>query len=168
MKKIIALALVLVFTIALAVPAFAADITGVDSNDALSNGTNNEAKVTYDVAGSYTVSVPATLVADGAAQEVSAANVVLYRNTQLVVTVTYSGFLKVDGDAATNLAYTINKAGGAVITSATDAIFSITAGGSKTATQNIEAKINGIPGFAGNYTDSITFNVTISSTSQQG
>ena len=161
MKKIIALALVLVFTIALAVPAFAENISlsGSDNGTSLSGASNNTAKVTYNVDGAYTVSVPATLVANGDSQEVSATGVMLYKGTKLTVTVTYDT-LKVDEDEGTSLDYDIKK-GDAVIDKNGGEIFSIEAGGETTKAQAIQAKVTGTAIFAGDYTDTITFAVVI-------
>ena len=85
MKKIISLALVFIFVIALAVPAFAADVTTTiiqnnpitDPNGAPSIFEDKQqiTDITYDVSGAYIVTIPAaiTLSFDGVDKNVASA-----------------------------------------------------------------------------------------------
>ena len=89
MKKILALALAIVMMAAIAVPAFAAP-TSLDQGDNPNEDKSATTTVTYGVNKTYTVTVP-DAVAFGTSKattaEVSAADVVIPGNEQLVVSV---------------------------------------------------------------------------------
>ena len=167
MKKIIALALVLVFTIALAVPAFAAETAQTLNAGAQNN--NHSTNVTYTVQGGYIIDIPATIELNNASEcSVSVNNVLLYNNTKLVVTVTY-GDISIDGVGNSAVAALVVKKGGEPVASGTE-LFEFNPGTQKSDAQNSatltvsvdQSKLK----YAGVYTGQITFNANVVSTAQ--
>ena len=164
MKKIIALALVLVFALALAIPTFAVDGT-IAEDKTITGGTPQSTNVTYNVSGSYTLSVPATLTANAAETEnVEISNVLLYKDTTLKVTVEYSTMQIQDLDASA-VAFVLKDGSDATINSGT-VLFTYTAGGqtkaASAASKAIKATVDeSAMKYAGVYSGAVTFTVTV-------
>ena len=172
MKKILALALALVLAFALAIPAFAAEETanviGSAPADGALSGDSEGSVVTYNVAGSYIVSVPVGISADAGAEDaqLKISGLMLFYDTQLTVSITYDGELSVtDATEADNISYKLQfKAEGENYTDITKdvAFVTVEAGNNAEVTKNIKAVLLDSPIYAGVYTENVTFNVSIS------
>lgn len=166
MKKTLALILAIVMMAAISIPAFAEDVVlKQDTTDETGVITSSEAEVTYGVSQTYTVTLPSAVdfgTTLAATATVSAADVVIAGNQQLVVSLV-SDFTMSCTNCA-DVAYTV-KVGDAenAIASGDDVLVvaaSTVAGtpASESATLNFATLGTSQ---AGNYSDTITFNVAI-------
>lgn len=185
MKKILAIALAVVFMFALAIPAFAVDYTreeeaAWDSELATGNVTPST-DIIYNVGGSYIVTVPAGFTVDSDSvsnQFVSASNVLIPKGKVLTVSLdsTNNYKLKYVADAsADEIAYTVTKKQTGVDDTAVAAadgsiVLTVNAGGVATAADGASAgttelvfdfadRVNAR--YQGQYKDTITFTVAI-------
>lgn len=179
MKKIISILLAMAMTTAIAVPTFAADMT-LNENQTSSTATAYfqagqvvDNKGTEDpsddvVQGTYVVTIPTYIdVAekDGAPTEYSvvAKDVLIPYNTNLTVAVDYD-ILELSGNT---LAYKMQadpqSASGALADIATGATVLTAAAGDPTAvtTSQIGAVLTADPLYSGNWTDTVTFTVSV-------
>lgn len=171
MKKIITSVLAVTFALSATVTAFAADTTitaGTGGNPTPDSGTTF---VKFDVAPTYTVTIPETVTL---AQKVAAdgtityendltitadAGVRLLENNKIKVTMDSDFYLKTAASATYQLPYTV-KVGdstGAITSGAVVALFE-----TKTTEQtSVLHFAAGNPEYAGNYSDTVTFNISI-------
>lgn len=164
MKKIITLALAAVMVLSASATAFAAD-TVIDPESEPKNG-NTE--ITYNVAPTYTVTIPDTVNLDTATStannmNITASNVVIPKGKQLVV--------KLTGTSGTDNALTVKTAEGAEITYTITKDATNVAVGDTVLAVNPETANNGSSTlkfiapdsvtFAGVYSGTVTFTVSV-------
>lgn len=168
MKKLLTIMLALVMALSLSVTALAADNTFSPSDNAAKSTT-----VTFGVAPTYTVTIPATVELEKktAADEtvtyekdltVSAENVRLLEGKQIQVTLTSDFTLTNDtqnGGAATNLSYTVTV-GDSATPIVTDGVVA-TFGTSTTEQTSVLHFAAANPTYAGDYSDTVTFTISV-------
>ena len=165
MKKMITLILAMTMALSVSATAFAADTT---INQDTAEPKNGSTKVTYTVAPSYTVTIPATVTLDGSAVEVKAEGVKVNKNSQVVVKLTgtsYSGnAFKVTTTEGAELAYTVKK--GDTLVNIDDTVLSVnpdsaTDGNGASGSTSLSFSLNDTIQYAGNYTGTVTFTVSV-------
>lgn len=164
MKKIITLALAAVMVLSASATAFAADtVIGPESEPK-----NGSTEITYNVAPTYTVTIPDTVNLDTATStannmNITASNVVIPKGKQLVV--------KLTGTSGTDNALTVKTAEGAEIAYTITKDASNVAVGDTVLAVNPETANNGSSTlkfiapdsvtFAGIYSGTVTFTVSV-------
>ena len=198
MKKALSLALALVFAFALAIPAFADPITSLSEGpitpDASFVGTSNSADPTdiiYDVDGSYTISIPATITIEyvkdnsqapgtatwdsGTSNELKATDVMLPYGKKLTVTLTgnQGGFNVQAVDSSSNVVDTVPytvKAGETLLTSGTTSALTVQQYGDREDSDRGLKDVDAVtltftttakPKYNAAYTGTITFTVAV-------
>lgn len=168
MKKLLTIMLALVMVLSLSVNAFAANITQ-DSTPKTA-----DTNVTFNVDPTYTVTIPATVTlakaADGSYRQdatITAADVRLEEGKTIVVTLA-SDFKLTTGAAGAiyELPYTVTVGdpGTAIATGGTVATFT-TDTNSQTSTQTSTLHFAAAnPQYAGNYSDTVTFTISVAAT----
>lgn len=161
MKKIISLALAVMMIATMSTTAFAATIE---------NGTGT-VEVTYGVSENYTVTIPAntTLTADGVNMDISASNVVIPYGNQLTVSISSSNYadskwyLVDDTNASNKLEYSIKN--GENVVASDDTVLTIAAGTTEEQKATLTATLVGTATYSGTYKDTLTFSVSVASSS---
>lgn len=171
MKKILSLALALVFMFALAIPAFAADPATLNSASS-----SKDVTATYNVGEGYTVTIPSgiTFSAEKTANEtVTVSNVYINANKKVVVTLKAAGEdtafeLKYDNDALTYTVKTNLGNGDATtaIAATGGTVVEVNAGTVTGATAALAFQITEDAIYQGEYTDTLTFSVTVAAQQQ--
>lgn len=162
MKKLIALAVAIVMMAALAVPAFAENATiNQDSADKTADMT-----VTYEPSASYTVTLPDSAAIGGTA-EVSVDEAVLAADTQIKITVapkTGEAWV-LTNSASETLNYTIKNGNAEIAVNGT--VLTHAAGATVPTDVTLSFALeDGQTAKATSYTQVITFNVAVESTTQ--
>ena len=185
MKKIISLALAMILAFALAIPAFATEVTDNADIDGDGNVTwdptsqNSTATVEYTMAGNYVVTIPSTIELgdnDGTKNVVAVSSAMLGYQQQLVIEAKSDGKLELLENGTPNqdvtIAYTIvTNTSKTVGVNATEILtiapaneasgfsgFSAAAATSKVA---LTATVTGKAPYAGVYTDTVTFTTSV-------
>lgn len=162
MKKIISLALAVMMIATMSVTAFAATIE---------NGTGT-VEVTYGVSESYTVIIPAdiTLTANQESDmEISASDVVIPYGNELTVSISSTNYtdskwyLVEAANTANKLEYSVKNGENAVASG--DTILTVAAGTAENQTVNLTTKLVGTATHSGTYKDTLTFSVSVASSS---
>lgn len=162
MKKIISLALAVMMIATMSVTAFAATIE---------NGTGT-VEVTYGVSESYTVTIPAdiTLTANQESDmEISASDVVIPYGNELTVSISSTNYtdskwyLVEAANTANKLEYSVKNGENAVASG--DTILTVAAGTAENQTVNLTTKLVGTATHSGTYKDTLTFSVSVASSS---
>ena len=171
MKKILALALAMIFVFALAIPAFAVEVTNAPINSdnvPTFDDQSGTATVTYTMTGSYVAIIPATIpVAVPDTNNVDVTSVKLGYGQQLTVAVTYDGILdlKIGTDVKDTLAYTLKNGSTNIPTTGAQNVLTVGAGNNGfigvTGGTKISASITDEAKYAGNYTDTVTFTIAV-------
>ncbi len=175
MKKIIALALALVFAFALAVPAFAEDpqVSDTQDYDTELEGGSQDIDVVYNVGGSYIVTVPAgfTVTADEVTEEVSATEVLIMAGQVLTVALDSTNGFKlnyVENASADYIDYTVSVDGSEIDDE--DVVLTVNEGGVADAEDGASSgSVELVFDFSdkenaryqGQYKDTITFTVAV-------
>lgn len=162
MKKILTFILTLVMVLSMSVTAFAADNTFTPGDTA-----NKDTTVTFSVDPTYTVTIPATitLAKDAATGNykqdaaITAADVRLLEGKTIKVTLTSDFQLDTAASAAYKLPYTVKVGDSdtAITTGATVATFD-TSTTAQSSTLHFAADN---PTYAGNYSDTVTFTISV-------
>ncbi|MGN0538132.1 MAG: hypothetical protein ACI4M3_09170 [Acutalibacteraceae bacterium] len=171
MKKIITSVLAATFALSATVTAFAVGpttvIPGTDGNPTPDSGTTS---VTFNVAPTYTVTIPAEVVLNAKDNNgtvtyendltiTADAGVRLLENNKIKVTMDSDFYLKTAASATYQLPYTvkIGDSTGAITSGEVVALFE-----TKTTEQtSVLHFAAGNPEYAGNYSDTVTFNISI-------
>lgn len=156
MKKTMAFVSALVMAGSLGVSAFAADTT-INQN---STPQTAEVALSQNVPTSYTVTIPTdpiTVSSEAQTLSVSASSVVIEDGQTLNVSVSSNGAFEMTAGTH-SIAYTITKNGSDI--SEGDNVLSVAAGGAD-ATASLSIASSNTPKFAGNYTDTLTFTVSV-------
>lgn len=161
MKKMISTMLALVLVLSLSVTAFAAEIKPGDGNNPNPDSTNTT--VSLDVAPTYTVTIPSTvaLTENGGTYKqdatITAAAGVRLEEGKAIKVKLVSDFQLASG--STTWPYTV-KIGSDTAEITSDAVVATfeTKAEEQSVTLHFEA---GTPTFAGNYSDTVTFNISV-------
>lgn len=160
MKKILSLAMVFCLCLCMGVTAFATDITV----DGVQSGTTN---VAYGLESSYTVVIPDTIIIDSdthkGAGAVSASDVIIAANTSLRVTLAGKDALVDEADADNKLTYKIGKTDGGSDVDNDTVVLTVASGAAwdTEVVQNLFFELTQDVTKAGNYSDTLTFTVTV-------
>ena len=151
MKKLFALILTVAMLFSLSVTAFAA----VDQDSADPNGAMN---VTYTVAPTFTVTIPAT-VALGETATIKAENVVVPKGKQVEVSLTdANGFVVTSAEGA-EITYTVKNGETAVAEG--DTVLAVNPKDGKTGSTTLSLVAPETIQYAGTYTGTVTFTVAV-------
>lgn len=164
MKKIITLALAAIMALSATATAFAADST-VNQD---SQNQNANTAVTFTVSPTYTVTIPAEVVLEKTGTETvtyekdltitASAGVRLLEGKKIQVTMDSDFELATDASAAYKLPYTV-KVGNQEITAVNNEVAEFTT--STDAQTSVLRFAAGNPTYAGDYKDTVTFNIAI-------
>lgn len=168
MKKIIASALAAIMALSATATAFAADtvVTPDPDNGYAPNPATGESSVTFSVAPTYTVTIPAEIVLEKTGTDVityekdltitASAGVRLLEGMKIMVTMDSDFMLDTAASATYKLPYTV-EVGGQEITAENNqvALFG-TSEAEQTSVLHFAA---GNPTYAGDYSDTVTFNI---------
>jgi hypothetical protein len=158
MKKLFALILAIALMATMSVTAFAADNTFNYEENPQSNGTT----VTYEVAPTYTVTIPETVTigADGTEKTVSAEDVVVNKGQYVSVTLAADNNFTVKTAEGAELAYTVTANGEAVAAGGEILAVNPTDGKTGTATITFDIDESAIQ-YAGTYIGTATFTIAV-------
>ena len=151
MKKLFALILTVAMLFSLSVTAFAA----VDQDSQDPSGAMN---VTYTVAPTFTVTIPAS-VALGEDATISAENVVVAKGEQVEVTLTNANGFKVATPQGAELGYTVKN--GETTVNEGDTVLTVNPDNGKTGETTLTFTTPETAKFAGDYTGTLTFTIAV-------
>ena len=151
MKKLFALILAVAMLATMSVTAFAA----VDQDSADPNGSMN---VTYSVAPTYTVTIPAT-VALGETATIQAENVVVPKGKQVEVTLTNANGFTVATPQGAELSYTVKN--GETTVNEGDTVLAVNPTSGKTGETTLTFTTPETVKFAGDYTGTVAFTIAV-------
>lgn len=152
MKKIISLALAVLMIAAMSVTAFAADIKQDTANK------TGDVTIEYTQSESYVVIIPDSMTV-GTDATVEVNDIVIGYNKQLTVSVSSQNEWKLKNNDD-GLGYTLHI-GETGVTSTNNTVLTAASGDTASKTLSVTIDPNQSPKYAGNYTDTLTFNVSV-------
>lgn len=152
MKKIISLALAVLIIAAMSVTAFAAEIKQDTENK------TGSTDITYTATESYVVIIPESMTV-GTTATVEADNILIGYNKQLTVSVSSQNEWKLKNNDD-GLGYTLHI-GETGVTSTNNTVLTAASGDTVSKTLSVTIDPNQSPKYAGNYTDTLTFTVSV-------
>lgn len=154
MKKLFALVLAVVMLATMSVTVFAADY---DTNPG-----DKETTVIYSVVPTYVVTIPADITINGAADTISAENVVVAKGQYVSVALAAENDFTVTTAEGATLDYTVTKDGQNIV--AGDEILAVNPADGKTGSANIIFDIDeSAIIYAGTYEGTATFTISVKS-----